>query len=172
MPLLHTDPTLKTIFPEGCMSSAIKRNQSLKELLAPSLYPDKKVSRTNSITSCNKCDICKNYLKYYNYFTCSFNNRKNFIWGVLYCNRNNVIYSMSCKNCLKQCLGSAINFKIRFRFHKNDIKINSFFSFSRFKVLNNYMKMSNILMKFMLKGKIRQSHLFTTTHDMNSLTGP
>ena len=37
--LLYTDPTLKTIFPQGCINSVFKRNQSLKELLAPSLYP-------------------------------------------------------------------------------------------------------------------------------------
>ena len=37
MSLLYTDPTLKTIFPQGCIRSAFKRNQQLKELLAPSL---------------------------------------------------------------------------------------------------------------------------------------
>ena len=55
--LLYTDPTLKTIFQQDCISSVFKRNQSLKELLAPSLNPNNKVNRTNSITSCNKCDI-------------------------------------------------------------------------------------------------------------------
>ena len=55
--LLHIDPNLKTIFPQDCITSVFKRNQSLKELLAPSLYPKKKFIRTNSITNCNKCDI-------------------------------------------------------------------------------------------------------------------
>ena len=69
MPLVYTDPTLKTIFPQSCINLVFKRNQSLKKLLAPSLYPNKKVIRTNSITSCKKCDICQNYICS-NYFTC------------------------------------------------------------------------------------------------------
>ena len=43
IPLLYTDPTLKTIFLQGCINSVFKRNQSLKELLAPSLYPKNKL---------------------------------------------------------------------------------------------------------------------------------
>ena len=39
MPLLYKDPTLKTINPQGCINSVFKRNQPLKELLAPFLYP-------------------------------------------------------------------------------------------------------------------------------------
>ena len=57
MPLLYTDPILETIFLQDWINSVYKRNQSLKELLAPSLYPKKKIIRTNSINSCNKCDI-------------------------------------------------------------------------------------------------------------------
>ena len=71
MPLLYTDPTLKSIFPQGCINSVFKRNQTLNELLAPSLYTNNKVNRANSITSCNKCDICKTYLICCNYLTCS-----------------------------------------------------------------------------------------------------
>ena len=44
---LYTDPTLRTIFPQGCINSVFKRNQSLKELLAPSLYPNNKVNRAD-----------------------------------------------------------------------------------------------------------------------------
>ena len=100
MPLLYTDPTLKTIFPQGCINSVFKRNQSLKELLALSLYPNNNVNRANSITSCNKCDICKNYLICSNFFTCSVNNRRYYTRGGLHCKRNNVIYLITCKNCL------------------------------------------------------------------------
>ena len=35
-----------------------KPYQSLNELLSPSLYPNNKASRANSVTSCNKCEIC------------------------------------------------------------------------------------------------------------------
>ena len=31
---------------------------------------------------------------------------------------------ITCKNCLKQYVGSATNFKSRFRIHKSDIKTN------------------------------------------------
>ena len=124
MPLLYTDPTLKTFFPQGCTNSVFKRNQSLKELSAPSLYPNSKVNRANSITSCNKCDICKNYLICSNYFTCSVTNRGYYTRGVLLCYSNNVIYLITRKNCLQQYVGSATNFKNRFRIHESDIKTN------------------------------------------------
>ena len=62
MTLLYTDPTLKTIFAQGCISSVFKRNHLLKELLAPSLHSNKKFIRTNLMTGCNKCDICKTYI--------------------------------------------------------------------------------------------------------------
>ena len=35
--LLYTDPTSKTVFLQGCINSVFKINQSLKELLGPSL---------------------------------------------------------------------------------------------------------------------------------------
>ena len=40
------------------------------------------------------------------------------------CDNWNVIYLITCSNCRKQYVGSAINFKQRFRIHKSDIKIN------------------------------------------------
>ena len=43
MPLLYKDPTLKTTFSQSCIDSVFKRNQSLKELLAPSLYQTTKL---------------------------------------------------------------------------------------------------------------------------------
>ena len=157
MPLLYTDPTWKTTFPQGSINSVFKRNQSLTELLALSLYTNKKVVRINSITSCNKCDICKNYLKCSNYFTCSVTNTTYHTRGVFRCNCNNVIYLITCKNCLEQYVGSATNFKNRFRIHKIDIKTNPyglqsilmvcveiisiFFCFCLFKLLNKFIIM-------------------------------
>ena len=44
--------------------------------------------------------------------------------GVLHCNCNNVIYLITCKNCLEQYIGSATNFESHFREHKSDIKAN------------------------------------------------
>ena len=83
MPLLYTGPTLKTIFLQGCINSVFKRKS------VPSLYPNKKVIRTNSIPSCNicRCGICKNYLICSNCFTCSITNRiENIIQGGLFDN--------------------------------------------------------------------------------------
>ena len=42
--------------------------------------------------------------------------------GRLSCNRPNVIYIISCKNCGDQYVGSATDFKARFRIHKSNIK--------------------------------------------------
>ena len=44
--------------------------------------------------------------------------------AVLYCNCNNVIYLITCKNCLEQYVGFATNLKTCFRIHKTDIKTN------------------------------------------------
>ena len=188
-PLLYTDPTLKTIFPQGCINSVFKRNQTLNELLAPSLYPNNKVNRANSITSCNKYDIWKTYLICCNYLTCSVTNRRNFTRGVLYCNCNNVIYLITCKNCLQQFVGAATNFKNCFRIHKSDIKTNK----DRCGMAQNFHGMckndnnifqfwsvqineqvssntTNIEVILWHRKKICQSQSFTSTHGMNSLT--
>lgn len=62
-------PLLYTL--QDLISSMFKRNQSFKELLGPSLYLNKNIVEPNSVTSCNKCDIHKNYLICSNYFTCT-----------------------------------------------------------------------------------------------------
>ena len=58
--LLHSDECLRQLFPANMFSNIFRRNKNLKELLVPSKYPNPKNSRQNFITSCNKCDICKN----------------------------------------------------------------------------------------------------------------
>ena len=96
LPLRYTDAASKAISPKGCINSVFKRNQSLKEILAPCLYPNNKVNRPNFMTSCTKCDIYKNYLIGSNYLTCNVPNRKYYRRGVLHCNYNNVIYLITC----------------------------------------------------------------------------
>ena len=44
------------------------------------------------------------------------------IRGKLTCNIPNVVYLISCSNCYDQDVGSALDFKSRFRIHKSDIK--------------------------------------------------
>ena len=74
------------------------------------------------IKSCKKCDICKNYLITDNKFNCKVTGRFYNVRGNLPCNISNGIYLTSCKNCEDQYIGSAIDFKARFRIHKIDIK--------------------------------------------------
>ena len=45
-----------------------------------------------------------------------------FIKGDLSCNSKNVIYLITCGKCKDEYIGSAVDFKPRFRVHKSDIK--------------------------------------------------
>ena len=44
--------------------------------------------------------------------------------GNLPCDSCNFIYLITCSNCREQYVGSAINFKLRFKIHKSDNKTN------------------------------------------------
>ena len=79
------------IFLQGCISPALKRNQSLKKRSAKSVSSNKKIVRTNSISSCEKRNICKNHLICFNDYTSSVTNRKYYTSGALHCNCNSVI---------------------------------------------------------------------------------
>ena len=120
--VLHSDDALKTLFPKDCFSIIYKRNKNLKDLTAPSIYPKKTNTRTSSITNCNNCDICKNYMILDNTFTCTVTGKSYFIRVQLNCESINVIYLITCSKCLEQYVGSAVKFKTRFRIHKSDIK--------------------------------------------------
>ena len=120
--ILHNDDALKTVFPKGCFSTIYKRSENLKELIAPSVYPKKINTRISSITSCNNCDICKNYMVFDNTFICAVTGKSYFIRDQLNCERINVIYLITCSKCLEQYVGSAVKFETRFRIHKSDIK--------------------------------------------------
>ena len=50
--LLQSDDPLKQLFPANICSTIFKRLKYLKELLAPSNYPNPKNSRQNSINNC------------------------------------------------------------------------------------------------------------------------
>ena len=57
-------------------------------------------------------------------FRCTVKGKTYFIKGKSSCNSFNVVYLITCSNCREQYVGSAINFKQRFRIHKSDIKTN------------------------------------------------
>ena len=120
---------------------------------------------------------------------CSVTNRRYYTRGVLHCNCNNVIYLITCKNCLQQYVGSATNFKNRFRIHKSDIKTNKD-RCGTAKHFNGMCKNDNNIFQFLSvqiieqvcsnatnieeilrhREKYWQSQLFTTSHGMSSLT--
>ena len=59
---LHTHKVLKKVFTNKMFSVIYKRNRNLKEMVAPSLYPKPSIKSNRTIVSCNKYDICKNFL--------------------------------------------------------------------------------------------------------------
>ena len=160
MPLMYTDPTLKLFFCKA-VTVFIKRNQLSKGLLAPSLYPNKKVIRTNAITGFNKCDICKNDLICSNYFTYSVTNRGYYTKGFIHCNCSNFIYLITCNNYLEENIGSSTNFKHRFRIHKSDIKTNKD-RYGTVKHFNGMCKNENNIFQFLSVQVIEQVYINAT----------
>ena len=94
-------------------------------MVAPSLYPKSSIKSNRTIVSCNKYDICKNFLIADSKFRCTVTGKTCFIKGNLPCDCN-VIYLITCPNCREQYVGSTVNFKQRFRIHKSDIKTNKY----------------------------------------------
>ena len=56
-----------------------------------------------------------------NNFTCKVTNKKYYINNDFDCNYINAIYLISCANCNEQYVGSALDFKKRFKIRKSDI---------------------------------------------------
>ena len=121
---LHSNDVLKKAFPNNKFSVIYKRKKNLKKMVAPSLYPKPNIKSNRTIVSCNKCDICKNFLIADSKLRCTVTGKTYFIKGNLLCDSCNIIYLITCYNCREQYIGSAINFKQRFRIHKSDIKTN------------------------------------------------
>ena len=104
------------------------------------------------------------------------------------CNSINVIYLISCENCKDQYIGSAIDFKARFRIHKSDIKtkkdrcgttrhFNSKCSdvqnphrFLQVQLIESVVSDLDLENKLWEKEKYCQCQLFTNTHGMNSVS--
>ena len=109
LPLVHSDRNFKELFCATSFNIICRRDKVYKELLSPWLYPNRKSTKSNSIISCNSCDIFKNYMFFKRY---------------LHCNSFNLIHLVECSNCKQQDTGSALNFKQWFRIDKSDIKTN------------------------------------------------
>ena len=122
LPILHADLDLKEFFRRKSIATVDRRQKNLKEMLAQSSYPKSVNSQVNTITPCNSCDICKNYLVAERKFTSKVIGKTHFVKGDLSCNSKNVIYLTTCGKCKDEYIRSAVDFNIRFRVHKGDIK--------------------------------------------------
>ena len=98
------------------------------------------------------------------------------------------IYLISCKNCEDQYIGSAIDFKARFRIHKSDIKTkkdrcgtarhfnNKCFDvqnphrFLQVQLIESVVSDLDLENKLWEREKYWQCQLFTNTHGMNSVS--
>ena len=117
---------MRAVFPESSVNVTYRRWEKLKELISPSLFPQGKLTtKLQSVVSTRgkKCDICDNSLVCRNEFTCKVTGNTYKVRGNLLRNSANVVYSISCKMCNDQYVGSAYknNFKPRFRVNKSDI---------------------------------------------------
>ena len=74
---------MEKIFPPISIKTLCRREKNLKEILSPSLFPFKAKQIENSITSCNKCDTCKNFLVPEAKFKCKVTGRVYNIRGKL-----------------------------------------------------------------------------------------
>ena len=111
---------MKKIFAPNTIKTLYRREKNLKENLSPSLFSSKAKQIENSITSCNKCNICKNFLVSDTKFKCKVTGRVYNIRGKLTCDTPNVVCLISCSNDYDQYVESALDFKSRFRIHKSD----------------------------------------------------
>ena len=106
----------------------------------------------------------------------------------LCCNSSNVIYLISCKNCEDQYIGSAIDFKARFRIHKSDIKtrkdrsstgrhfnrkcsdVQNPHRFLQFQLIEPVVSELDLENKLREMEKYWKCQLFTNTHGMKSVS--
>ena len=98
---------MKKIFPPNTIKTFYRRENFFKEILSLSPFPSKAKKIENSITSCNKCDFCKNFLVSDTKFKYKVTGRAFNIRGKHTCNTPNVVYLISCSNCYDQYVGSA-----------------------------------------------------------------
>ena len=120
--ILHTDENRKKIFPSKSIKTLYRREKKLRKILSPSLFPAKPKKSGSCITCYGKYGLWKNYLITDNKFKCKVTGRFYNVRGNLSCNSSNVMILSSCKNCEIQNKGSGIDFKVRFRIYKSDIK--------------------------------------------------
>ena len=123
-----------------------------------------------------------------NKFKCKVTGKIYNVRGILSCSSTNVIYVISCKNCGDQYVGSALDFKSRFRLHKSDITtkkdrcgtarhFNTKCSddknphkFLQVQIIESVKSNYNLDGKLWERERYWQCQLFTNTHGMNSVS--
>ena len=82
---------MQKLFRPSVFITLYRGEKNLKGVLSPSLFPPKLIKNEISISSCNKCDICKNYLIYDNKPSkCNVTGRMYSVSSSLTCNSPNV----------------------------------------------------------------------------------
>ena len=168
--------------------SILHADENMKKILSPSLFPAKLKHSESCITSCKKCDICKNYLLTDNRFKYKVTGRFYNVRGNLSCNSSSVIYLISSKKCEDQYIGSAIDFKARFRIHKSDIEpkkdrcgtarhfntkcsdVQNPHRFLQVKLIESVVSDLDLENKLWEREKYWQCQLFANTSGMNSVS--
>ena len=76
LPRLNSDENFRELFPASAFNTIYRYNKNLKESLSPLLYPNGKITKSNSIISCKSFGICKNFIVFENKFTCTVTGKK------------------------------------------------------------------------------------------------
>ena len=71
--IFHTNENMKIIFPSNSLTKICRREKNLQEFFP--LFPPKFNKSECSVSNCNKCGICKNYLICHNKSTCKVTGR-------------------------------------------------------------------------------------------------
>ena len=79
LPLLQRNENLKELFLASGFNTIYKSKKNLTELLSPSVFSNRKSTKSNSIISCNSYDICNNYMVFEIMFTCAVTGKKYFV---------------------------------------------------------------------------------------------
>ena len=87
LPLLQRNENLKELFPASGFNTIYKSKKNLKELLSPSVFSNRKSTKSNSIISCNS----NNYMVFEIMFTCAVTGKKYFVKDGLHSNSCNFI---------------------------------------------------------------------------------
>lgn len=131
LPVLHTSPSLKNLFPERAIFGAFRKCKSLKDHLRNPNIKDhhrpiagQTTSPTQGRYKCTRrrCDLCANFLLPSTKFHSSSTNKFYPVVDSVSCDSRNVVYLATCVKCNVQYAGSSsTEFKVGFRNHKSDM---------------------------------------------------